>query len=51
MSRYENDIPPSSLSLDQLQAVRRSSLAGLMCAAGVVTQTQPKAFIREDPYL
>lgn len=48
---YENDIPPSSLSLEQLQAVRRTSLSGLMCAAGVVTQSQPKAFIREDPYL
>ncbi|XP_037051362.1 uncharacterized protein LOC119085170 [Bradysia coprophila] len=48
---YENDIPPSSLSLEQLQAIRRSSLSGMMCAAGVVTKVQPKAFIREDPYL
>lgn len=48
---YENDIPPSSLSLDQLQAIRRSTLAGLLCATGGVKETQPKAFIREDPYL
>lgn len=48
---YENDLPPSSLSLEQLQAVRRSSLAGLLCATGDIKQTQPKAFIREDPYL
>ena len=48
---YENDIPPSSLTIDQLQAVRRSSLAGLLCATGGVKETQPKAFIREDPYL
>lgn len=49
---YENDLPPSSLSLEQLQAVRRVSLSGLLCAAqGIITRTQPKAFIREDPYL
>jgi peroxidase len=48
---YENDLPPSSLSLDQLQAVRRVSLAGLMCAANGVSRSQPKAFIRVDPYL
>jgi peroxidase len=48
---YENDLPPSSLSLDQLQAVRRVSLSGLLCAANGVSKSQPKAFIREDPYL
>lgn len=48
---YENDIPPSSLSLEQLQAVRRTTLAGLMCATEAVKATQPKAFIQEDPYL
>lgn len=44
-------MPPSSLSLEQLQAVRRVSLSGLLCAANGVTRSQPKAFIREDPYL
>lgn len=48
---YENDLPPSSLSLPQLQAVRRVSLAGLMCEAKGVSRSQPKAFLREDPYL
>lgn len=48
---YENDLPPSSLSLEQLQAIRRVTLSGLLCAADGVTRSQPKAFIREDPYL
>lgn len=48
---YENDIPPSSLNLDQLQAVRRVTLAGLLCTAGGLTKSQPKAFIKEDPFL
>lgn len=48
---YENDIPPSSLSLDQLQAVRRVTLSGLLCTAGGLKRAQPKAFIKEDPYL
>lgn len=48
---YENDIPPSSLTLDQLQAIRRSSLSGILCAAVGIKSSQPKAFIREDPYL
>lgn len=48
---YENDIPPSSLSLEQLQAVRRVTLSGLLCTAGGLKKLQPKAFIKEDPYL
>lgn len=48
---YENDLPPSSLNLDQLQAIRRVSLSGLLCAAEGVSRAPPKAFIREDPYL
>lgn len=48
---YENDLPPSSLNLDQLQAVRRVSLAGLLCQTNEIKKSQPKAFIREDPYL
>lgn len=31
--------------------MRRVSLSGLLCAANGVTRSQPKAFIREDPYL
>lgn len=48
---YENDIPPSSLNLDQLKAIRRVTLAGLLCTAGGLKRSQPKAFIKEDPYL
>lgn len=48
---YENDLPPSSLSLEQLQAVRRVSLSGLLCGTNGVSRSPPKAFIREDPYL
>lgn len=48
---YENDLPPSSLNIEQLQAVRRVSLAGLLCEANGVYRSQPKAFLREDPYL
>lgn len=48
---YENDLPPSSLNLKQLQAVRRVSLSGLLCSANGVSRSQPKAFIRQDPYL
>ncbi|XP_062547595.1 uncharacterized protein LOC134213069 [Armigeres subalbatus] len=48
---YENDLPPSSLNLQQLQAIRRVTLSGLLCEANGVTRAQPKAFIREDPYL
>ena len=48
---YENDLPPSSLNLKQLQAIRRVSLSGLLCSANGLSRSQPKAFIREDPYL
>ncbi|KAG7302968.1 hypothetical protein JYU34_012963 [Plutella xylostella] len=49
---YENDIPPSSFSPEQLAALRRVSLAGLLCAADdSVTDIQPRAFVKEDPYL
>lgn len=48
---YENDLPPSSLNIEQLQAVRRVSLSGLLCEANGVERSQPKAFLREDPYL
>lgn len=48
---YENDIPPSSLNLEQLKAIRRVTLSGLLCTAGGLKRSQPKAFIKEDPYL
>ncbi|CAG9786115.1 unnamed protein product [Diatraea saccharalis] len=49
---YENDIPPSSFLPEQLGAIRKVSLSGLLCAADdSLTNIQPKAFVKEDPYL
>ncbi|KAJ0177269.1 hypothetical protein K1T71_007278 [Dendrolimus kikuchii] len=49
---YENDIPPSSFSPEQLGALRKVSLSGLLCAAEeTLLNIQPKAFVKEDPYL
>lgn len=48
---YENDLPPSSFTLDQLKAIRQTSLSGLLCASHQVQQAQSKAFIREDNFL
>lgn len=48
---YENDIPPSSLTLDHLKAVRSTTLSGLLCANGFVRGIQPMAFYLPDPYL
>ncbi|XP_045497152.1 heme peroxidase 2 [Colias croceus] len=49
---YENDIPPSSFSPEQLGAIRKVSLAGLLCANDELLKgIQPKAFVKEDPYL
>ncbi|XP_049868961.1 heme peroxidase 2 isoform X2 [Pectinophora gossypiella] len=49
---YENDIPPSSFLPEKLAAIRKVSLAGLLCAADDALSTvQPAAFVKEDPYL
>lgn len=48
---YENDIPPSSFSLEQLKAIRQTTLSGLLCASNQVTEAQSKAFITEDNFL
>lgn len=48
---YENDIPPSSFTLEQLKSIRHTTLSGLLCASSQVEQAQPKAFIREDNFL
>ncbi|CAD7078943.1 unnamed protein product [Hermetia illucens] len=48
---YENDIPPSSLSIEQLQSIRKTSLSGLLCSSSGVSRSQPKAFFREDIFL
>eukprot|EP00095_Tigriopus_kingsejongensis_P003939 maker-scaffold473_size162088-snap-gene-0.25 protein:Tk03939 transcript:maker-scaffold473_size162088-snap-gene-0.25-mRNA-1 annotation:"hypothetical protein DAPPUDRAFT_42141" len=49
---YENNIPPSALTKDQLQDIRKVSLASLICTnMEEIFSVQPEAFIRNDPYL
>lgn len=48
---YENDLPPSSLTPQQLTAIRKVSLAGVLCKNTAIARIQPKAFIQQDPYL
>lgn len=48
---YENDLPPSSLTAGQLTAIRKVSLAGILCKNNGIAKIQPKAFIQQDPYL
>lgn len=49
---YENDLPPSSLTTEQLQEIRKVTLAGLLCAnTDGLNKVQPMAFVVEDPYL
>ncbi|KAF7995421.1 hypothetical protein HCN44_006528 [Aphidius gifuensis] len=48
---YENDIPPSSLTPEQLTAIRRTSFSGLLCANTKLERIQPMAFLQSDAYL
>lgn len=48
---YENDLPPSSFTLEQLKSIRQTTLSGLLCASHQVTKAQSKAFIRKDNFL
>jgi hypothetical protein len=49
---YENDLPPSSLTTEQLSEIKKITLAGLLCAnTDYLDKIQPKAFVQEDPYL
>lgn len=48
---YENDIPPSSLTGEQLTAIRKVSLAGIFCTNKGISKIQPMAFFQQDPYL
>ncbi|EFA09156.2 hypothetical protein TcasGA2_TC005493 [Tribolium castaneum] len=49
---YENDLPPSSLTTEQLAEIKKVTLAGLLCAnTDDLDKIQPKAFVQEDPYL
>ncbi|XP_074094039.1 uncharacterized protein LOC141524212 [Cotesia typhae] len=48
---YENDLPPSSFTGEQLKAIKRVSLSNLLCANAAVSTIQPMAFIQSDEYL
>ncbi|XP_054289704.1 uncharacterized protein LOC129004994 [Macrosteles quadrilineatus] len=49
---YENDIPPASLTNDQLTEVRKVTLAGLLCSnVPHLLSVQPRPFLQEDSYL
>ena len=49
---YENDVPPSSFTREQLQEIRKSSLAGLMCQNfDNIKSMSPKVFHEKDSFL
>ncbi|KAF5280247.1 hypothetical protein FQA39_LY18070 [Lamprigera yunnana] len=49
---YENDLPPSSLTREQLQEIRKVTITGLLCAnTEYLDKIQPRAFVQEDPFL
>ena len=49
---YENDIPPSSFTKDQLNEIRKISLASVLCEnTNSIDFVQPNVFIQADPFL
>ncbi|XP_042900763.1 uncharacterized protein [Parasteatoda tepidariorum] len=50
---YENDIPPNSFTKDQLQEIRKTSLARILCdnAGKLVRLLQPSPMLMPDEYL
>ncbi|KAJ8915169.1 hypothetical protein NQ315_000421 [Exocentrus adspersus] len=49
---YENDLPPSSLTTNQLKEIKKVTVAGLLCAnTDDLDGIQPKAFVKEDTFL
>lgn len=50
--RYENDIPPSAFTKDQLNEIRKTSLARIICNNGDKTDfVQPSSMIASDIFL
>lgn len=49
---YENDIPPSSFSKEQLNELRKTTLARVICDnIKTIEFLQPNVFIESDPFL
>ena len=49
---YENDIPPSSFTKEQLNEIRKTTLARVICDnIKTVDFIQPNVFIESDPFL
>lgn len=49
---YENDLPPSSFTAEQLTEIRKSTLANLLCENGNrISFVQPQMALTSDPYL
>ncbi|EFX87909.1 hypothetical protein DAPPUDRAFT_42141, partial [Daphnia pulex] len=49
---YENDVPPSSFSREQLQEIRKTSLAGIICQNfEMIKSMSPKVFHERDNFL
>lgn len=49
---YENDLPPSSFTKDQLTEIRKSSLARILCDNGDdIAYVQPSSMVISDTYL
>ncbi|KAF2367927.1 hypothetical protein FHG87_001306 [Trinorchestia longiramus] len=49
---YENDIPPSAITKEQLYEIRQSSLARIICDnSDNIQYIQPKTLIQADPFL
>ncbi|OXA60413.1 Peroxidasin [Folsomia candida] len=49
---YENDLPPSAFSPEQLQEIRKTTLARIICDnSNSVNQVQPNVFLDRNPFL
>ena len=49
---YENDIPPSSFTKDQLNEIRKVKLAQVLCEnIPTIDFVQPNVFLESDPFL
>lgn len=47
---YENDIPPTTFSLDQMTEIRKTTLSKLLCLHTKIPSIQPKSLMVPDKY-